>query len=237
MSADYGTLLQKLWDHLLFSGLSNFDWLPPRPYFGCSETAVQRDDHVVSGQICRDMVRIGNADVRRRPGGNIGDNVVVYLSVVGIQPQVYRNIRIQGLEIRDRLLVNVRLTLVRVIFGPKGQLVLLLSSSNVSGAERPRRLPRAVAAGQENGTKPAAQKTGKTPFPSGSSFDSSPRYARHDLFAEYKEQYDERHADHYHRRHHRRDIFAAETVLTDLLDSVGYKEKVSGLSVTSRGHT
>ena len=62
------------------------------------------------------MVRIGDADIGRGIGGNIGDDVIVYPAVVRIQAQVYRYVRIQVLEIRNGLIVNVGLSLVGIVF-------------------------------------------------------------------------------------------------------------------------
>lgn len=78
------------------------------------------------------MVGIGDADVGGGPGGDIGDHVVVDLSIVCIQPQVYRDIGIQGLEILNGLFVNVRLTLVGVILAQK-VISYVFVSSKVSG--------------------------------------------------------------------------------------------------------
>ena len=108
------------------------------------------------------MVGIGDADVGCGPGGDIGDHVVVDLSIVCIQPQVYRDIGIQGLEILNGLFVNVRLTLVGVIFGPEGDLICFCFIKGLRRLEG-LRFPGAVAAGQENGTG-RAQKKGKKPI-------------------------------------------------------------------------
>ena len=147
MSADRA-FLQKLWDDLLFCGRVKSDLAAAKAVLFMLKQPIQRHDHVASGQICRDMVRIGNADIRRRLGGNICDNVVVYLAVIGIQPQVHGNVRIQLFKIRDRLLINIGLALVRVIFCPKRQLVLLLSVK-LFRHRKPGCLLRAMAACQK----------------------------------------------------------------------------------------
>ena len=62
------------------------------------------------------MIRVGDADIRRRLRRNIRNNVVVNFAVIRVQLQIDRNIRVECLKIRDRFFVNIRLTDVRVIF-------------------------------------------------------------------------------------------------------------------------
>ena len=66
-----------------------------------------------------------------------------------------------------------------------------------------------------------------------SSFDTSLGYAGHDLPPEYKKQNDQWHRNNHYRRHHGRDIFPAESVFPDLLDTIGYKI----IGRISLGHT
>ena len=55
------------------------------------------------------MIRVGDADIRRRLRRNIRNNVVVNFSVIRVQLQIDRNIRVECLKIRDRFFVNIRL--------------------------------------------------------------------------------------------------------------------------------
>ena len=70
------------------------------------------------------MVRIGDAHVGRGVRGDVGDHVVIDAAVVGVQLHRYRDVGIQGLEVRDGLLVDLGLGLVGVVLGPEGDLIL-----------------------------------------------------------------------------------------------------------------
>ena len=71
------------------------------------------------------MIRVGDADIRRRLRRNIRNNVVVNFTVIRVELQIDRNIRVECLKIRDRFFVNIRLTDVRVVFCPERDLILL----------------------------------------------------------------------------------------------------------------
>ena len=86
---------------------------------------VQGNHHIAAGHIGGDMVRIGDADIGRRLGGDVGDDIVVDLAVIRIKPQVYVDIGIQCLKVPDGLLINGRLADVRIIFRPESDLVFL----------------------------------------------------------------------------------------------------------------
>ena len=68
------------------------------------------------------MVRIGDADVRRRVRGNIGQHIPVNLIVIRVQPHRDRDVGIQLLKVRDCFLVDLRLGLVGVILRPENDL-------------------------------------------------------------------------------------------------------------------
>ena len=70
------------------------------------------------------MVGIGDADVRRGVCGNVGDNVVVNTAVIGVKAKVYGYVGVKRFKIGDSLLVNVNLRFIRVVFCPKGYLVI-----------------------------------------------------------------------------------------------------------------
>ena len=92
---------------------------------GVIRQRIQGHDDVVAGHIGRNVVRIGDADVGRRIGGDVRDDIVVYFAVVRVKAHVDIDIRIERLEIRDRLLVDLGLRLVGVVLGPESELDLL----------------------------------------------------------------------------------------------------------------
>ena len=66
------------------------------------------------------MVRIGDADIRRGSGRDIGDDVIVDPAVIGIQLHPHMNRRIKGFKIPDRLIVDIGLRFVGVVLRPEG---------------------------------------------------------------------------------------------------------------------
>ena len=70
------------------------------------------------------MVGVGDAYVGRGIRGNIGDNIIINFSIIRIQTEIDSDVRIQRLKICNCLFINIRLRLVRIIFGPKSDLVL-----------------------------------------------------------------------------------------------------------------
>ena len=72
------------------------------------------------------MVRIGNADIRSRIGGNVRDDIVVYFAVIRVKAHVDVDIGIERLKICDRLLIDLGLSLVGVVFGPESEFYLLI---------------------------------------------------------------------------------------------------------------
>ena len=103
------------------------------------------------------MVRVGDAHIRRSARGNIGDHIIVNVVIVGIKPQVYRNIRIQFLKIRYGLAVNIRLGLIGVIFGPERDFIVPGSVDFLRDSESCL-LPASMTASQEEtAVQPAKQ--------------------------------------------------------------------------------
>src|SRR5699024_9622754 len=109
---------------------------------------VQRHHHVVAGHVGGDVVGVGDADVGGGAGGNVGDDIVVDVAVVGVEAQGHRDVGIEGLEILNGLLVDVGLVLVGVVFGPEGDLVIPGCVEGLRHREG-RLLPAAVTAGEE----------------------------------------------------------------------------------------
>ena len=124
MHAADGALAEKLRDDLLLLRRIEKELRAAETVSGIGEQIVQRHHHVGAGHIGRDVVRIGDADIGCGIGGDVRDDIVVDAPVVGIEPHVHRDIRVQGLKVRDGLLVDGRLDLVGVVFGPEGDFVL-----------------------------------------------------------------------------------------------------------------
>lgn len=93
------------------------------------------------------MVGVGDAHVGGGAGGDVGDDVVVDLAVVGIQAQLHLDVGVELLEIGDGLLINVSLALVGVVLGPEGDLIGAALVEGVGHLEA-HRLLGAVAAGK-----------------------------------------------------------------------------------------
>ena len=70
------------------------------------------------------MVRVGDADIRRRVRGDVGDDVVINFSVIRIQLQIHRDVWVKGLKIGNCLLIDIGLGLVRIVFRPEGNLII-----------------------------------------------------------------------------------------------------------------
>ena len=69
------------------------------------------------------MVGIGDADIRCRIRRDVGDDIVIDLSVIGIQFQIDFDIRIDRFKIGDRLLVDVDLIDVGIVLRPERDLI------------------------------------------------------------------------------------------------------------------
>ena len=68
------------------------------------------------------MVGVGYADVRGSLGGDVCDNIVVDLAVIGIKPHIDGDIRVQLLKAVDSFLVYSGLGLVGIVLRPEGYL-------------------------------------------------------------------------------------------------------------------
>ena len=88
------------------------------------EQLVHCYDRIVAGHVSRDVVRIRDADVGRRVRRDVGDNIVVNLSVVRVESHIDLDIRIQSLKIGNRFLIDSRLRLICIILRPESDLVL-----------------------------------------------------------------------------------------------------------------
>ena len=66
------------------------------------------------------MIRIGDTYVGRGIGCDIGDYVVINLTVIGIESHVDFDVWIKSLKVFNRLIVNRGLSLVGIVLGPEG---------------------------------------------------------------------------------------------------------------------
>ena len=57
----------------------------------------------VAGEVGGDVVRVGDAHVGGGAGGDVGDDVVVDVAVVGVQPQVHGDVGVQRLKVLNGL--------------------------------------------------------------------------------------------------------------------------------------
>ena len=69
------------------------------------------------------MIRIGDAHIRRGIRGDVGDHVIIDLAVICIETQIHGDIRIKIFKILDRFLIDGRLVLIGVIFGPESDFI------------------------------------------------------------------------------------------------------------------
>ena len=95
----------------------------PKAVFFIGEQVVQRNHRVFAGEIGRDVVGVGDADVGGGVRGDVGNDVVVDFAVVRIQPEIHGDVGIQFFKVRDGLLVDVHLSHVGVVFCPEGDLI------------------------------------------------------------------------------------------------------------------
>ena len=85
---------------------------------------IQRHHRILAREVSCDVVRVGDADVRRRVRGDVGDDVVINFSVIRIQLQIHRDVWVKGLKIGNCLLIDIGLGLVRIVFRPEGKLII-----------------------------------------------------------------------------------------------------------------
>ena len=150
MAAD-GELAKELGhDLLLFRGVEP-DLFAAEPVGAVRKEVVERHHHVLAGEIGGDVVRVGDAYVGRGGGGNVGDDVVVDLGIVGVKADRHVDIGIKLLKVRHRLLIDLYLGLVGVVLGPEGDVVVPAFVKALRDLKYAS-LPRAVAARQQGQT-------------------------------------------------------------------------------------
>ena len=124
VTAGKAALRQKLGNHLRLRRPVVPEGAAAQPVLLVGKQGVQRRHHIGAGEVGGDVVGVGDAHVGRGVGGDIGDHVVVDLTVVGVQPQPHGDIGVQRLKIIDGLVVDIHLRLVGVVLGPERDLIL-----------------------------------------------------------------------------------------------------------------
>ena len=121
--AVYGAFRQKLGDNFRLRGGVEAHLAAPKAVFFIGEQLVQRNHRVFAGEIGRDVVGVGDADVGGGVGCDVGDDVVVDFAVIRVQPEIHGDVGIQRFKVRNGLLVDVHLSHVGIVFCPEGDLI------------------------------------------------------------------------------------------------------------------
>ena len=164
ISAFDGALFQELRHNLLLCGSVKQKLASTQTVFFIRKQIIQRDHHVFPCHISRDMVRIGDAHVRRGSRGNVCDDVIIDIAVIRIKAQIHRNIRVQLLKVGDRLLIDLCLIDIRIVFRPECNLI-------ISGGVKALRhresglLSLSVAAGKKRQAHKAEARKRRNSFP------------------------------------------------------------------------
>ena len=114
-------LRQELRDDFILGRGVEFELAPGETVALVAHQGIQRDHDIVAGHVRGDMVGVGDADIGRRVGRDVRNDIVVNLSVVRVETHIDLDIGIERLEIGDRLFIDRGLRLVGVVFGPEGQ--------------------------------------------------------------------------------------------------------------------
>ncbi len=161
MGSGNDALGEELRDDLILRRPVKAKFTPAQAVARIAKQGIERHHHVVAGHIGGNMVGVGDADIRGGIGGDIGDDVIVDLAVVGIQAHIHVNIGIERLEIINGLLIDLRLCLVGVILGPEDDLIV---SGGIQGLRdlKGTDLARAVAGAEEKQGGQEEDKEAKT---------------------------------------------------------------------------
>ena len=125
MNTADGALGEKLGDDLLLCRRIVKKLSAAKTVLCVVEQLVQRDDDVGPGHVGRDMVRVRDADIGCGIGCNVGDDIIIDATVVGIEAHIHGDIRVQRLKVRNGLLVNRGLDFVGVVLRPEGDVIML----------------------------------------------------------------------------------------------------------------
>ena len=150
-------LFEKLGNDLFLFHSVKLQLAAAEPVLFVVKELIQRNNHIVSGHIGGDVIGIGNADIRGGVGCDIGDDIVIDLAVIVVDPDIDMNIGIQLLEGSDRILVDPGLILIRIILCPEGQ---FKGSAFIQlfGNDKRRHSPRAMASAEKRTADKRRQK-------------------------------------------------------------------------------
>ena len=115
---------QKLGNDFLLLRRVKPDLATPQSVLFMGKKFLQGNHKVFPGQIGGNVIRIGDADIGRGIGGNVGDHIIVYFPIIRIQTQIHPDIGIQRLEIIDCPFINPGLGLIGIVFGPESDFIL-----------------------------------------------------------------------------------------------------------------
>ena len=118
-----GTLFQKFRDDLLRPRCIEPYLAPAGAVPLIRKQFVQRHYKIAARQIGGNMIRIGDAHIRRGIRSDVGNHVIIDLAVIRIQTQIHGDIRIKIFKILNRFLIDGRLVLIGVIFGPESDFI------------------------------------------------------------------------------------------------------------------
>ncbi len=136
-------------DHVLTGRTVELQLAPRQTVLRVRHEFIQRHHCIRPLEIGRNVVRVRDRHIRCGAGRNVRDDIVVDLPVIRIQLHLHLDVRIQRLEIPDRLLVHRRLVFIRVIFRPERDFNGLRLIQRVRDLEL-RRLMRPVARRQQH---------------------------------------------------------------------------------------
>ena len=112
--------------------------------------------------VCCNVVGVSDAHIGGGIRGDVGDDIVVDLAIVGIQPQVDRDVGIQLLEAGDGTIVDLHLGHLGIVLGPEGNFVIPGGVEGFRNFEN-LLLLRAVAGGEGNQEDKNQEQTAKFP--------------------------------------------------------------------------
>ena len=127
MVLTYAAFLEELWYYLCERGCIEAYLTAAQSVFCIGKQLVERHHGIYARHISRYMVGISDAHIRSGISGNIGYDIVVNTSVIGVEADIYMNIRVECFKVRYSLRVNIGLGLVGIVFCPEGDLVVTRS--------------------------------------------------------------------------------------------------------------
>ncbi len=96
-----------------------------KPVFFIGKERIQRNHGVCPGHVSGNVIRVGDTDIRRGAGGDIGDHIVENPAVVGVEFHIDLDVGIERLKISDGFFVDIGLVFVGIVLCPEGDLIFL----------------------------------------------------------------------------------------------------------------